>query len=82
MNVGTKVEHTQGDNMNSWIDQLIPIIEEYKDGDDTPLTQVEVERLALIIRFKIDVREGNISDSDIEKAIEEHGGAPEETVYH
>ena len=68
--------------MVSWIEQLEPIIEEYKDGDDTPLTQVEVERLALIIRFKIDVREGNISDSDIEKAIEEHGESPEETVYH
>ena len=68
--------------MVSWIEQLEPIIEEYKDGDNTPLTQVEVERLALIIRFKIDVREGNISDEDIEKAIEEHGGAPEETVYH
>ena len=56
--------------MVSWIEQLEPIIEEYKDGDDTPLTSEEVERLALIIRFKIDVREGNISDSDIEKAIE------------
>ena len=43
--------------MNSWIDQLRPIIKEYKDGDDSPLTPEEVERIALIIRFKIDKEE-------------------------
>ena len=58
--------------MMSWIDQLEPIIEEYKDGDDSPLTPAEVERLALIIRFKIDVYEGNISVEDMEKALDEH----------
>ena len=58
--------------MNSWIDQLEPIIEEYKDGDDSPLTPTEVERLALVIRFKIDVYEGNISVEDMEKALDEH----------
>jgi len=58
--------------MNSWIDQLRPIIKEYKDGDKTPLTSNEVERLALIIRFKIDVQEGNISVEDMEKALDEH----------
>ena len=58
--------------MVSWIEQLEPIIEEYKDGDDTPLTQVEVERLALIIRFKIDVWEGNISVEEMEKALDDH----------
>jgi len=58
--------------MNNWIEQLEPIIKEYKDGDDTPLTTVEVERLALIIRFKIDVNQGNISVEDMEKALDEH----------
>ena len=58
--------------MNSWIEQLEPIIREYKDGDDSPLTKKEVERLALIIRFKIDVYEGNISIEDMEKALDEH----------
>ena len=58
--------------MISWIDQLEPIIEEYKDGDDSPLTKKEVERLALIIRFKIDVYEGNISVEDMNKALDEH----------
>jgi len=58
--------------MNSWIEQLEPIIKEYKDGDNTSLTSVEVERLALIIRFKIDVNQGNISIEDMEKALDEH----------
>ena len=58
--------------MKSWIDQLEPIIKEYKDGDDSPLTSNEVERLALIIRFKIDVEEGNISVEDMNKALDEH----------
>ena len=58
--------------MNSWIEQLEPIIKEYKDGDDTPLTSIEVERLALIIRFKIDVNQGNISVEDMERALDEH----------
>ena len=58
--------------MNSWIDQLEPIIKEYKDGDDSPLTKKEVERLALIIRFKIDVWEGNISVEEMQKALDDH----------
>ena len=58
--------------MMSWIEQLEPIIKEYKDGDNTSLTSVEVERLALIIRFKIDVNQGNISIEDMEKALDEH----------
>ena len=58
--------------IGSWIDQLQPIIDEYMDGDDTPLTSTEVERLALIIRFKIDVQQGNISVKDMERALDEH----------
>ena len=58
--------------MNNWIEQLEPIIKEYKDGNDSPLTKKEVERLALIIRFKIDVNQGNISVEDMEKALDEH----------
>jgi len=57
--------------MKSWIDQLRPIIKEYKDGDDSPLTPEEVERIALIIRFKIDKEEGNISEGDIANAMDE-----------
>jgi hypothetical protein len=55
-----------------WIDYLKPIIKEYMDGDDTPLTPAEVERLALIIRFKIDVQQGNVTVEDMERALDEH----------
>ena len=58
--------------MKNWINQLKPIIEEFKDGDNTPLSSIEVERLALIIRFKIDVNQENISVEDMEKALDKH----------
>ena len=58
--------------LGNWIDQLQPIIDEYMDGDNTPLTPAEVERLALIIRFKIDVQQGNVSIEDMERALDEH----------
>ena len=55
--------------MKDWITQLLPIIEEFKDGDDTPLDSEEVEKLSLIIRLKIDVHQGNISDKELEIAL-------------
>ena len=55
--------------MNDWIEQLLPIIEEFKDGDDTSLDSEEVEKLSLIIRLKIDVHQGNISDKELEIAL-------------
>lgn len=58
--------------LGDWIDQLKPIIDEYMDGDDSPLSPAEVERLALIIRFKIDVDQGNVSVEDMERALDEH----------
>ena len=58
--------------LGNWIDQLKPIIDEYMDGDDSPLSPAEVERLALIIRFKIDVDQGNVSVEDMERALDEH----------
>lgn len=58
--------------MEDWIDQLQPIIDEYKDGDDMPLSPDEVERLALIIRFKIDVNQGNVSVEEMQQALDEH----------
>jgi hypothetical protein len=56
--------------LGDWVDQLQPIINEYVDGGE-PLSPAEVERLALIIRFKIDVNQGNISVEDMEKALDE-----------
>ena len=64
----TKIRGMLGD----WIDQLQPIIDEYMDGDDSPLSPAEVERLALIIRFKIDVNQGNVSVEDMNIALDEH----------
>ena len=58
--------------MNDWLEQLQPIIDEYKDGDDMPLSPDEVERLALIIRFKIDVNQGNVSVEEMQQALDEH----------
>ena len=55
--------------MKDWITQLLPIIEEFKDGDDTSLDSEEVEKLSLIIRLKIDVHQGNISDKELEVAL-------------
>ena len=53
----------------SWIEQLRPIINDFKAGDDKPLTPQEVEKLSLIIRMKIDIEEGNISTKDLEDAV-------------
>ena len=55
--------------LKHWITQLLPIIEEFKDGDDTSLDSEEVEKLSLIIRLKIDVHQGNISDKELEIAL-------------
>tara|TARA_B100000953_G_scaffold101892_1_gene83631 strand:- start:243 stop:467 length:225 start_codon:yes stop_codon:yes gene_type:complete len=56
----------------SWIEQLRPIIRDFKDGSKEPLTSQEVERLSLIIRLKIDLEEGNVSIDDLEIA-RKHG---------
>ena len=58
--------------IGDWIEQLQPIIDEYKSGDDSPLSPDEVERLALIIRFKIDVNQGNVSVEEMQQALDEH----------
>ena len=52
----------------SWIDQLRPIIIDFKNGNKESLTQLEVERLSMLIRFKIDLEEGNTSNNDLEYA--------------
>ena len=53
----------------NWIERLRPIINDFKGGDDKPLTPQEVERLSLIIRMKIDLEEGNITKKDLEDAL-------------
>lgn len=49
---------------NNWIEQLLPIIEEYKDGFDEPLDGDEVDRLCEIIKAKINLQEGNITEEE------------------
>ena len=56
----------------SCIEQLRPIISDFKDGDNESLSLQEVERLSLIIRLKIDLEEGNISKNDLKIALN-HG---------
>ena len=71
-----KIKEKLSTSDKSWIEQLRPIIKDYKDGGIRPLTSQEVERLTLIIRLKIDLEEGNISKNDLEIAIN-HG-----STYH
>ena len=71
-----KIKEKLSTSDKSWIEQLRPIINDYKDGSHKSLTSQEVERLALIIRLKIDLEEGNVSKKDLEIAIN-HG-----STYH
>ena len=55
--------------MESWIEQLLPIIEEYRGGavsfasdENEPLDGDEVDDLCKIIKAKINLHEGNITE--------------------
>jgi hypothetical protein len=52
--------------MESWLDQLLPIIEEYKDGSNEPLDGDEVDDLVKITKAKINLQEGNITLEEYE----------------
>ena len=49
---------------NTWIEQLLPIIEEYKDGDNETLDGDDVDRLVDILRVIINLHEGNITEEE------------------
>lgn len=51
-------------DVNNWMTQLQPILDEFKDGDDTPLDGDEVDDLCRIIKAKINLNEGNITASE------------------
>lgn len=51
-----------------WMKQLLPIIEEYRDGTE-PLDGDEVERLIDVIRAKINLHEGNITEEEYEEIL-------------
>lgn len=50
--------------MESWIEKLLPIIEEYKDGDTEALDGDSVDVLCNIIKAKINLQEGNITEKE------------------
>ena len=56
----------------NWIELLRPIIKDFKEGRNEALSPQEVERLSLIIRFKIDLEEGNLNNIEMEDAVN-HG---------
>lgn len=56
--------------MENWIDQLLPIIDEYKDGSDEPLDGDSVSKLSKIIEAKINLQEGNITEEEYDQQLE------------
>jgi hypothetical protein len=50
--------------MENWIEQLQPIIDEFKDGSDEPLDGDEVDSLVKILKAKINLNEGNITEEE------------------
>jgi hypothetical protein len=56
----------------SWIELLRPIIKDFKQGSNESLNPQEVERLSSIIRFKIDLEEGNLNNMEMEDTVN-HG---------
>ena len=56
----------------SWIELLRPIIKDFKQGSNESLNPQEVERLSSIIRFKIDLEEGNLNNIKMEDIVN-HG---------
>jgi hypothetical protein len=59
--------------MESWIEQLLPIIEEYRGGAvsfaNDPLDGDGVDDLVKIIKAKINLHEGNITEKEYNKIL-------------
>jgi hypothetical protein len=56
--------------MENWIEQLVPIIEEYKDGVFESLDINDVNSLVKIIKAKINLHEGNITEEEYNEILE------------
>jgi len=52
--------------MDDYMTYLKPIVDEFKDGDTTPLTKEEVSKLCFIIEAKINLVEGNLTQEEYE----------------
>jgi len=57
--------------MKNWIEQLQPIITEYKDGDAAALTTREADKLLHIIKAKVYLQEGIITPERYEGMLDE-----------
>jgi hypothetical protein len=57
--------------MNDWMDHIQPLIDEYKDGTEEPLNGDEVERLSRIIKAKINLNEGNLTEMEYRKILDD-----------
>jgi uncharacterized membrane protein len=53
--------------MNNWIEYLLPIIKEFKNGNDEPLDGDDVDKLTKIIKTEINFHEGNITEEEYNK---------------
>jgi len=54
-----------------WIDFLVPIINEYKEGSlDEPLDGDGVDDLCRIIKAKINLHEGNLTNSEYDQILD------------
>jgi len=54
---------------NAWLKQLKPIITEFKDGADDTLCGDEVDSLVHILKAKINLNEGNITEDEYNKIL-------------
>jgi hypothetical protein len=59
-------EYYKNITTGGWLTFLMPIIEEYKDGNIEPLDGDGVDRLCEIIKAKINLQEGNITRQEYE----------------
>lgn len=69
--------------MNSWTEQLLPIIMEFSNGGDEPLDGDDVDRLCSIIKLKINLHQGNITQGEYDRRFEmpTHSALPCGTKY-
>ena len=61
----------EGKRKTGWLElNLLEILNEYKDGTDEPLDGDSVERLTEIIKAKLNFFEGNITEKEYEKVLD------------
>lgn len=61
--------------MESWIEQLLPIRNEYMDGSvDEPMDGDDVDELCKIIKAKLNLHEGNIDEKEYNEILDSPRG--------